>query len=123
MVAGGESYGGRMTSHAQADEPMPDVKGLVFLGFPLHAPNNPSDGRGAHLADVSVPMLFLQGTRDALADLDCLEPVCTRLGSRATLHVVEGGDHSFKVLRRSGRTEDDVYAELADTIADWCLRL
>ncbi len=123
LVAGGKSYGGRMTSHAQADEPMPDVKGLVFLGFPLHAPNKPGDQRGAHLADVSVPMLFLQGTRDALADLDCLEPVCARLGSRATLHVVEGGDHSFKVLRRSGRTDDDVFVELADTIADWCLRL
>ncbi|MCH7876206.1 MAG: alpha/beta hydrolase [Gemmatimonadetes bacterium] len=100
IVAGGKSFGGRMTSQAQSRDPLPGVRGLVFLGFPLHAPGRPGDRRAEHLNDVTVPMLFLQGTRDALADLDLIREVTNRLGSRATLHVLEGGDHSFKVLKR-----------------------
>ena len=123
IIAGGKSFGGRMTSMAQANEPLKGVCGLVFLGFPLHAPNKPGDNRAAHLGDIDVPMLFLQGTRDTLADLELMRPVCGDLGDRATLHIVEGGDHSFKVLQRSGRTEDDVMAELGDAIVDWCKRL
>ena len=123
IVAGGKSFGGRMTSQAQADQPLEGVRGLAFLGFPLHAPNRPSDKRAAHLSNVDVPMLFVQGTRDALADLELMRPVCTDLGPRTTLHIVEGGDHSFKVLKRSGRTESDVMAELADTIETWCNQL
>ncbi len=119
LVAGGKSYGGRMTSQAQAEKPLPGVRGLVFLGFPLHAPGRPSSDRAAHLDRVSVPMLFLQGTRDALADLGLMTAVCRRLGARATLHVVEGGDHSFKVPKRSGRSVAAVMDELATTIADW----
>lgn len=119
LLAGGKSMGGRMTSLVQAAEPLPGVVGLVFLGFPLHAPKKPTTDRAGHLADVNVPMLFLQGTRDSLADLTLLGPVIDALGSRATMHVVEGGDHSFKVLKRSGRTEDEVFDELADTIATW----
>ena len=119
IVAGGKSFGGRMTSRAQANEPLEGVRGLVFLGFPLHAPNKPGDKRAAHLGDIDVPMLFLQGTRDALADLQLMRGVCGNLGDCATLHIVEGGDHSFKVLKRSGRTEDEVMAELGDTIATW----
>lgn len=119
LLAGGKSFGGRMTSQAAAAEPLEGVAGLVFLGFPLHAPGRASDGRGSHLDDVTVPMLFLQGTRDALADLDLMRGVCTRLKKRATLHVVEGGDHSFKVPKRSGRTPDEVMNELADAVAGW----
>ncbi len=123
IIAGGKSFGGRMTSQAQANEPLEGVRGLVFLGFPLHAPNKPGDKRAAHLGAVDVPMMFLQGTRDALADLVLLRPVCENLGDHATLHIVEGGDHSFKVLKRSGRTEDEVMAELGDAIVDWCKQL
>ncbi len=119
LVAGGKSMGGRMTSLVQASTPLPDVAGLIFLGFPLHAPNKPSIERGDHLRDVAVPMLFLQGTRDSLADLTLLEPVVTALGGRATMHIVDGGDHSFKILKRSGRTDDEVFDELADTIHTW----
>ncbi|HEV8264933.1 MAG TPA: alpha/beta family hydrolase [Gemmatimonadales bacterium] len=119
LFAGGKSFGGRMTSQAQASEPLPGVRGLVFLGFPLHAPGRPGTARADHLAAVQVPMLFLQGTRDDFAGLDLLRPVVARLGERATLHLVEGGDHSFKVLKKSGRNEADVLAELAKLIADW----
>jgi predicted alpha/beta-hydrolase family hydrolase len=119
LVAGGKSLGGRMTSSAAARSPLPGVRGLAFLGFPLHAPNRPGIERSEHLDGVQVPMLFLQGTRDALADLDLMRAVCARIGRRATLHVVEGGDHSFGVLKRSGRTEDEVIAELGDTIVSW----
>jgi predicted alpha/beta-hydrolase family hydrolase len=119
VVAGGKSLGGRMTSRAVAQEPLPGVKGLVYVGFPLHAPGRVSDKRADHLDDVSVPMLFLQGTRDNLADLDLIRGVCKRLGARTTLHVVEGGDHSFKVLKRSGRSDDEVLDELATTIDEW----
>ena len=119
IVAGGKSFGGRMTSQAQSRDPLPGVRGLVFLGFPLHAPGRPGDRRAEHLNDVTVPMLFLQGTRDALADLDLIKEVTNRLGPRATLHVLEGGDHSFKVLKRSGRKSEDVVDELAEAIAGW----
>ncbi len=111
--------GGRMTSLAQASTPLLDVAGLVFLGFPLNAPNKPGNERADHLRDVAVPMLFLQGTRDSLADLTLLTPVVNALGRRATMHIVEGGDHSFKVLKRSGRTVDEVFDELTGTIRRW----
>src|SRR6184192_1153157 len=119
LVAGGKSFGGRMTSTAQAEEPLPGVRGLVFLGFPLHPPGRPGDARAEHLAQVQIPMLFLQGTRDDFADFKLLTPLVQRLGERATLHIVEGGDHSFKVLKRSGRTEAEVMEELVGAIADW----
>ena len=119
LLAGGKSYGGRMTAQAAAEDPLEGVVGLVFLGFPLHAAGRASDSRAAHLADVTVPMLFLQGTRDALADLTLMRKVSHELGDRATLHVVEGGDHSFKVQKRSGRTAEEVMDELAETIAAW----
>src|SRR5213080_1806241 len=119
LVAGGKSFGGRMTSTAQAEEPLPGVRGLVFLGFPLHPPGRPGDARADHLAEVQIPMLFLQGTRDDFADLTLLKPLIKRLGQRATLHLVEGGDHSFHVLKRSGRTDADVMGEIADAIAEW----
>ena len=123
LIAGGKSFGGRMTSTAQAGEPLPGVRGLVFLGFPLHPPGRPGDSRAEHLAQVQIPMLFLQGTRDDFADLQLLRPVVNRLGERATLHLVEGGDHSFKVLKRSGRTESDAMDELVGAIVDWTGRL
>lgn len=119
IVAGGKSMGGRMTSEAQADEALPGVLGLVFLGFPLHPPKRPATERAAHLENVAIPMLFLQGTRDDLADLELIRQVTDDLTPRATLHVVEGGDHSFHVLKRSGRTDAQAIEELADTIGDW----
>lgn len=112
LFAGGKSMGGRMTSMAQAETPLPDVRGIVFFGFPLHAAGKPSDERGAHLFDVDLPMLFLQGTRDKLAELDLLRPICRKLGRRATLLPLEGADHSFHVLKRSGRTDAEVMDEL-----------
>ena len=123
LVAGGKSFGGRMTSTAQAEEPLPGVRGLVFLGFPLHPPGRPDDKRAEHLARVTIPMLFLQGTRDEFADLELLRPVAKRLGDRATLHLVEGGDHSFKVPKKSGRSEGDVMGELARALVTWSLKL
>jgi predicted alpha/beta-hydrolase family hydrolase len=123
LVAGGKSFGGRMTSTAQAEEPLPSVRGLVFLGFPLHPPGRPGDARAEHLAHVQIPMLFLQGTRDDFADLNLLRPVVTRLGERAALHLVDGGDHSFKALKRTGRTDADVMDELVGAIAEWTSRL
>src|SRR5213083_645454 len=119
LVAGGKSFGGRMTSTAQAEELLPGVRGLVFLGFPLHPPGRPADARAEHLAQVQIPMLFLQGTRDDFADLKLLQPVVKRLGDRATLHLVDGGDHSFHVLKRSGRTDSAVMDEIADAIVEW----
>jgi uncharacterized protein len=123
IIAGGKSFGGRMTSNAAAKEALPGVKGLVFLGFPLHAPGKPGDSRAAHLASVTVPMLFLQGTRDTLAQLDLITAVCERLGPLATFHVVEGGDHSFKVLKRSGRGEKEVMEEMLGEIDRWATEL
>jgi predicted alpha/beta-hydrolase family hydrolase len=119
LFAGGKSMGGRMTSNAAADRPLDDVAGLIFLGFPLHRPKTPAIDRAEHLARVGVPMLLLQGTRDDLADLELIRQVTARLGSAGTLHVVEGADHSFAVLKRSGRTATEVLEELADTIAGW----
>ena len=118
-IAGGKSLGGRMTSQAQAKEPLEGVRGLVFLGFPLHAPGKTGTDRAAHLAEVKVPMLFLQGTRDSLANLDLMKEVTNGLGARATLHVVEGGDHSFAVLKRSGRAPEEVMDEMGDAIVAW----
>ena len=119
LFAGGKSFGGRMTSQAQAKAPLAGVRGLVFLGFPLHPAGKPSRERAKHLAEVEIPMLFLQGTRDALAELDLLEPVVKGLGARATLHLVDEADHSFHVLKRSGRDDREVMAEVLDTFAAW----
>ncbi len=120
LIAGGKSMGGRMTSGAAARAPLPGVAGLVFLGFPLHRPKQPSEERAAHLSQVTLPMLFLQGTRDELADLGLITGVCARLGPLATLHVVEAANHGFEVLKRSGRTDAEVLEELADTVVSWC---
>lgn len=119
LFAGGKSFGGRMTSQAQAQEPLPGVRGLVFLGFPLHPPEEPSTKRAAHLEKVQVPMLFLQGTRDRVAELALIRQVTHGLGARATLHEVAGGDHSFDVLVRSGRTADEVRTEVLDAMTAW----
>ena len=119
LLAGGKSMGGRMTSLAQAAEPLAGVRGLVFLGFPLHPAGRPGVERSEHLSHIDLPLLFLQGTRDRLAELELLEPVLDALGSTARLRIVEGADHSFHVLKRSGRDEDEVMAELADATADF----
>jgi predicted alpha/beta-hydrolase family hydrolase len=119
LIAGGKSFGGRMTSQAQAKAPLPGVRGLAFLGFPLHPANRPSQDRAAHLFDVHIPMLFLQGTRDALAALDQIEPVCKKLGGRATLTLFENADHSFHVPARSGRTDAQIRGEMLDALASW----
>jgi len=119
LFAGGKSFGGRMTSQAQAADPLPGVRGIAFLGFPLHPAGKPSTSRAAHLADVRVPMLFLQGTRDALAELPLVREVAGGLGPLATLHVVDGADHGFEVLVRSGRSRDEVLDELAGAIVGW----
>ncbi|HEX6791426.1 MAG TPA: alpha/beta family hydrolase [Candidatus Krumholzibacteria bacterium] len=123
LFAGGKSMGGRMTSQAYSQEPLQGVRGLIFFGFPLHAPRRSTISRASHLDRVSVPMLFLQGTRDDLANLDLMKSVCAALGSRATLHIVEGGDHSFKVLKRSGRDETAVMGELRDTAVAFMRKL
>jgi predicted alpha/beta-hydrolase family hydrolase len=122
LVAGGKSFGGRMTSQAEALEPT-GLKGLAFFGFPLHPAGAPSDERAAHLCDVRVPMLFLQGTRDALADVTLLKPVVKSLGKRATLHLVADADHSFHVPAKSGRKDAQVRAEILDAFAAWVASL
>lgn len=119
LVAGGKSMGGRMTSRAAAAAPLEGVAGLAFLGFPLHPAGQPGTSRADHLANVTLPLLFLQGTRDTLAELDLLRPIVDKLGKRATLHIVEHADHMFHVLKRSGRTDEQVLDELADTLAVW----
>jgi predicted alpha/beta-hydrolase family hydrolase len=119
LVAGGRSFGGRMTSQAQAARPLPGVRGLAFLAFPLHPAGRPSDGRGEHLFDVQLPMLFLQGTRDALADLPLLRSLIERLGARATLQLLEHADHAFHVPARTGRKDVDVRREIVDALANW----
>ncbi len=119
LFAGGKSFGGRMTSQAQAATPLPGVRGLIFLGFPLHPAGRPSQDRAEHLSDVRIPMLFLQGSRDALAALDQLRPVCHALGARATLQVVADADHSFHVPARSGRNDAQVRSEMLDVLAAW----
>jgi predicted alpha/beta-hydrolase family hydrolase len=123
LIAGGKSFGGRMTSTAQAAEPLPGVRGLAFLGFPLHPPGKPAVTRGEHLDAVRVPMLFLQGDRDEFAEPLLLRQVLRNLGARATLHLVNGGDHSFSVPKKSGRSADDVFAELGAAVSDWALTL
>jgi uncharacterized protein len=122
LIAGGRSFGGRMTSQAQAASPLPGVRGLAFLAFPLHPAGRPSDARGDHLFDVRLPMLFLQGGRDQLADLALLRPLIERLGARASLRLIGDADHSFHVPARSGRADADVRAELKDALAEWIHR-
>ena len=122
LFAGGKSFGGRMTSQAQAASPLPGVRGLVFLGFPLHPAGKPSDERAAHLFDVDIPMLFLQGSRDDLASLELLEPVAAKLGAKATLAVFADADHSFHVPVRSGRKDAQVLGEVLDALAGWLAR-
>jgi predicted alpha/beta-hydrolase family hydrolase len=119
LFAGGKSFGGRMTSQAQAATPLAGIRGIVFFGFPLHPPGQPSDTRGAHLADVQVPMLFLQGTRDEFAELTLLQPLMQCIGERATLKLVENADHSFHVPARSGRNDAEVRSELMQALATW----
>lgn len=119
LVAGGKSFGGRMTSQAQAASPLAKIRGLVFLGFPLHPAGQPSDERAKHLSDVQIPMLFLQGTRDELADLQLIQALAERLGTRATLELFADADHSFHVPKRSGRTDAQVIAGLADALVGW----
>jgi predicted alpha/beta-hydrolase family hydrolase len=119
LVAGGKSFGGRMTSQAQAEAPLPSVCGLAFLGFPLHAAGRPSEERAAHLYEVKIPMLFLQGTRDALADIALMRKLAKALGKRVTLIAIEDGDHSFHVPARTGRKDADVMVEMLDALAGW----
>jgi len=119
LLAGGKSMGGRMSSQAAGEGMLAGVRGLVFFGFPLHPPKQPGTKRAEHLQNVNIPMLFLQGTRDDLADLKLLKPICKKLGKRATLHVIETADHSFHVLKKSGRSDEEVLRELAATTANW----
>ena len=119
LVAGGKSFGGRMTSQAQAESPLCGVRGLAFLGFPLHAAGRPSDERASHLFAVNIPMLFLQGTRDALADMALMRKLVRALGKRATLVTIEGGDHSFHLPARAGRTDAEVRQEMVKALAGW----
>ena len=119
LFAGGKSFGGRMTSQAQALSPLPGVRGLVFVGFPLHPADKPSDERATHLFEIDLPMLFLQGTRDELAALDLLEPLLMRLGERAMLALFEDADHSFHVRARSGRSDAQTLEAMLDTMATW----
>jgi uncharacterized protein len=119
LIAGGKSFGGRVTSQAQASAPLPGVDGLVFLGFPLHPAGRPSLDRAAHLTQVHIPMLFLQGTRDKLAEPSLMRTTSENLGARATLHFVEAADHSFHVAAKSGRTDAEVINELGDVLVDW----
>ena len=119
LIAGGKSFGGRMTSQAQAAAPLEGVRGLAFFGFPLHPAGKPSSDRAKHLGDIKIPMLFLQGSRDSLAELSLLEPVVKSLKRRATLHVVKDADHSFPVPARSGRKDSEVMDEILDAFAKW----
>lgn len=123
LLAGGKSMGGRMTSTAASENLIPEVRGLVFFGFPLHPPKQPATKRGDHLAKVEQPMLFLQGTRDDLADLKLLKPICKTLGDLATLQIIEGADHSFHVLKSSGKSDAEILRGLAHTTAEWAASL
>jgi uncharacterized protein len=123
LFAGGKSFGGRMTSQAQAASPLASVRGLVFLGFPLHPPGKPSDERAKHLFEINIPMLFLQGTRDEFAQLELLQRLTQQLGSRATLKLIEEADHSFHVPARLGRNDSQVRTELLDALAEWLKRV
>src|SRR6266404_5005517 len=123
LLAGGKSFGGRMSSQAASQGLLEGVRGLVFFGFPLHPPNKPGTKRAEHLSKVPMPMLFLQGTRDTLADLKLLRPICADLGSRATLHIIETADHSFHVLKSAGKSDPDVLRELAQATVFWLMKL
>ncbi len=119
LLAGGHSFGGRMTTTAQSEKELDDVKGLILFSFPLHAPNRPDDSRAAHLNAIKIPMLFLSGTRDALNDLALFHPVVERLGDRATLHLLDTADHSYKVLKRTRTSTEDIFDEMARIARDW----
>jgi uncharacterized protein len=119
LIAGGKSFGGRMTSQAQAIKPLAGVRGLAFLGFPLHPAGKPSDERALHLADIHIPMLFVQGTSDKLAELSLLEPVVEKLGPSASLYPVQAADHSFYVPARSGRKDSEVMGDILDKLSAW----
>jgi hypothetical protein len=123
LFAGGKSFGGRMTSQAQAASALPGVRGLVFVGFPLHPPGKPADERGAHLFDVQVPMLFLQGTRDEFAELRLLQNLISRLGARASVKLFDDADHSFHVPAKSAKKDPQVRADMGDAAAEWIARL
>ena len=123
LLAGGHSFGGRMTSTAASESPIDGVDGLVFFAFPLHLPGKPDTKRAEHLGAVTVPMLFLSGTRDELADLSLLEPVCKKLGKRATLHPLDTADHGFRTLKRSRKSEEDVFVEMARAVEEWAAGL
>ncbi len=123
LLAGGHSFGGRMTSTAASESPLDGVHGLVFFAFPLHQPGKPDTKRADHLSAVTVPMLFLSGTRDELADRDLLQPVCKNLGNRATLHPLDTADHGFRTLKRSRKSEEDVFIEMARIVREWASRL
>jgi predicted alpha/beta-hydrolase family hydrolase len=122
LFAGGRSFGGRMTSQAQALQPLPGVRGLAFFGFPLHPAGQPGTDRADHLEQVQIPMLFVSGSRDALAGIDLLRPLVEGLGQQATLHVVEGGDHGLRVPVKSGRTSNEAQAEALDAVAEWMIK-
>jgi predicted alpha/beta-hydrolase family hydrolase len=123
LLAGGHSFGGRMTSTAASESPLDGVRGLVFFAFPLHQPGKPETKRAEHLSAVTVPMLFLSGTRDELADVELLRPVCKKLGKGATLHLLDTADHGFKTLKRSRKSEEDVFVEMARIVRQWACRL
>jgi predicted alpha/beta-hydrolase family hydrolase len=122
LFAGGKSMGGRMTSLAVSRQPLDDLHGLIFFGFPLHAAGKPGAERGEHLTGIQIPMLFLQGSRDALAELRLLKPLCAKVGKHADLFVVEGGDHSFHMLKSSGRSDDEALEGVVETAADWMIK-
>jgi predicted alpha/beta-hydrolase family hydrolase len=123
LLAGGHSFGGRMTSSAASEKPLENVRGLVFFSFPLHQPEKPDTKRADHLDAVKVPMLFLSGTRDELAELDLLRPVCKRLGKRATLHLLDTADHGYRILKRARKSDEDVFAEIARIVREWATRI
>ncbi len=123
MLAGGHSYGGRMTSHAAADGSLENVTGLIYFAFPLHPPEKPGIKRSEHLSSIKQPMLFISGTRDTLAELDLLQPVVQSLGGRATLHLLDTADHSYKVLKRTRTSKEDVFVEMARVVREWCSEL
>jgi len=119
LLAGGHSFGGRMTTTAQSEEPLENVKGLVLFSFPLHLPGRPDTKRAEHLASVKIPMLFLSGTRDELATLDLLEPTIEKLRKRATLHKIDTANHSYKILKKMRASDEDVFAEMARVLKEW----
>ena len=123
ILAGGHSFGGRMTTNAQSAEPLENVIGLALFSFPLHMPGKPDTKRAEHLAKIQVPMLFLSGTRDALAELDLLEPVVKNLGKKAKLHLLDTADHSYKILKKTRRSREDVFAEMARAVREWAGKL